>query len=194
MKNIISKIALKLFPQPSLREEIADRVMRLTSYYKIENGDYLEFGVHLGKSFVASYKAAQRYGLKDMKFYAFDSFAGLPDVKGIDEVGSQFRRGDYACTEEQFKKNLQAKGVNLNKVVTVPGWYDNTLSNETKKKLPLKAAAVVWIDCDLYESTVPVLNFLTDYIVDGTILVFDDWFCFRGSPERGEQKIGRAHV
>jgi hypothetical protein len=54
--------------------------------------------------------------------------------------------------------------------------------------LPLRKAALVWIDCDFYESTVPVLEFITDYVQDGTLLIFDDWFCFRGDPERGEQR------
>ncbi|MCG2718374.1 MAG: methyltransferase, partial [Nanoarchaeota archaeon] len=42
--------------------------------------------------------------------------------------------------------------------------------------------------CDLYESTVLVLDFITEYIQDGTIIIFDDWFSFRGNPNRGEQK------
>jgi len=35
---------------------------------------------------------------------------------------------------------------------------------------------------------VPVLDFITDYLVDGTILIFDDWFVFRGNPNYGERK------
>ena len=66
--------------------------------------------------------------------------------------------------------------------------FFGTLNNETKQKLPIKSAAIVFIDCDLYASTVPVLNFISDYLEDGAILIFDDWFCFKGSPERGEQK------
>jgi hypothetical protein len=33
-------------------------------------------------------------------------------------------------------------------------------------KLPLKKAAIIMIDCDLYESTVSVLDFITDYLQD----------------------------
>ena len=36
-------------------------------------------------------------------------------------------------------------------------------------------------------STVPVLRFLSDVLVDGALLIFDDWYCFRASPEQGEQ-------
>jgi hypothetical protein len=44
------------------------------------------------------------------------------------------------------------------------------------------------IDCDLYESTVPVLEFITPLLQQGTILIFDDWFRFRGSRHHGERR------
>lgn len=34
----------------------------------------------------------------------------------------------------------------------------------------------------------PALEFVTDLLVDGTILIFDDWFLFRGRSDRGEQR------
>jgi len=43
------------------------------------------------------------------------------------------------------------------------------------------------IDCDLYSSTKCVLEFITPLIVNGTILIFDDWLAYKGSPDRGEQ-------
>ena len=55
----------------------------------------------------------------------------------------------------------------------------------------IKKAALIWVDCDLYESTVPVLNFITDYVQDGTIIVFDDWFSFKGNLNMGEQRAFR---
>ncbi|WP_044252706.1 hypothetical protein [Isosphaera pallida] len=43
------------------------------------------------------------------------------------------------------------------------------------------------VDCDLYSSAKVVLEFITPLMVDGTILIFDDWYCFRGHPQRGER-------
>ncbi len=48
--------------------------------------------------------------------------------------------------------------------------------------------AVAMIHCDLYESAVPVLEFLTEFVQDGTVLIFDDWNCYRSNPNRGEQR------
>lgn len=47
---------------------------------------------------------------------------------------------------------------------------------------------MVWIDCDLYESTVPVLEWPSDKLVDCAVICFDDWFTFSGEPDKGEQK------
>ena len=51
-----------------------------------------------------------------------------------------------------------------------------------------KKAALINFDCDLYHSTIPVLNFMTNNLQNGTIMFFDDWKCFGNSPDRGEQK------
>jgi len=174
-------------------EEILKKSFEFIAHNKIE-GDYLEFGVWKGRSFIRAhniwkYLFEKRGELKSMRFYAFDSFEGLPEIKNKEDISTgEFQKGQYFCIEEDFKKNVVNAGVDLSRVEIVKGWFDKALNDETKKKLPIKHAAIVFIDCDLYESTVPVLDFIADYVVNGTILIFDDWFCFKGSPEKGEQK------
>jgi hypothetical protein len=46
----------------------------------------------------------------------------------------------------------------------------------------------VTVDCDLYESAKVVLDFMTPLLTAGSVLVFDDWFSFRGDPAFGEQR------
>lgn len=174
-------------------EEIFKMAMEFAAHHKL-NGDYLEFGVWKGRSFIRAYNIwkylfEKRSELKSMRFYAFDSFEGLPEIKNKEDISTgEFQKGQYFCTEEDFKKNVANAGVDLSRVEIVKGWFIKALNDETKKKLPIKHAAIVFIDCDLYESAVSVLNFITDYVVDGSILIFDDWFCFRGNSKRGEQK------
>jgi len=172
----------------SEREKMVRQAMRFAFFSKLE-GDYLEFGVARGGNFVSAFFFAKICNLTAMQFYAFDSFAGLPKITGIDAQGfRQFEEKAFACALDEFRAIIKSKGVDLRRVQLVSGWYDTSLNSETKQKLALKKAAVIWVDCDLYESTVPVLNFITDYLQDGTILIFDDWFCFRGRPDRGERK------
>lgn len=178
---------LRAFPYPP-QKKILKTAMDFVAHSRVE-GDYLEFGVYRGKTFVAAFYFAQHNDLKSMKFYAFDSFKGLPRITGIDANGFRhFSNGQYSCSVDGFKKIISRKGVDLAKVEIVSGWFDKVLNEETKKNLPLEKASIIWIDCNLYESTVPVLNFITDYLQDGTLIIFDDWFCFRGNPDRGERK------
>src|SRR5262249_40639718 len=122
-----------------------------------------------------------------MRYWAFDSFEGLPAISGID-AGGEFTTGQFACDEPTFRQNLIGAGVGMNRVENVPGGFNRTLTPELKASRGLKVASIVYIDADLYDSTVPVLDFLTDLLATGSVIMFDDWFCFRGDPSRGVQR------
>ena len=175
---------------------------------KVE-GDYLEFGVFSGGSFIEAFHTmravyahhrqtnsgrsqedADKIGeiWKNMRFFAFDSFEGLPESQGIDSLGDDFSKGKYSFSEADFREKLDQSGVPMKKVEIVPGWFSDTCTDETIRKHAIKKAAVVHLDCDLYESAKQALDFITPLLTDGTILIFDDWYCFRGNPELGEQK------
>jgi len=172
-----------------------ERMMKMAVGFVVGNnirGDYLEFGVSGGQGITSVFHFAQRYNLKSMRFYGFDSFQGLPEITGVDANGyCPFSKGQYACDVNTFKKGISRNGVDINRVAIIPGWFGEVLNEETKKTLPIRKAAIIVVDCDLYESSIPVLNFITDYVQDGTVLIFDDWFAFRGNPNRGEQRAFR---
>ncbi len=173
------------------RTDFLNKIFNFAKTCEVE-GDYLEFGVFKGATFTESYKIAHekkmRGSLKDMRFFAFDSFEGLPEPKGVDKEFRQFEKGEYSFSLERFTQNLSRSNIKPEDVTIVPGWFKDTLTQDLKKKHNLKKAAVVWIDGDLYESTVPCLDFVYDLLVDGTIIVFDDWFFFKGNPQKGEQR------
>lgn len=168
------------------REEMLDKAIGFAKANKID-GDYLEFGTYDGTTFISAYHLAN-YKNHKMHFYGFDSFEGLPSPDGDDENDGQFSEGEYAFSLGRFKKRLRQSGVDLKKVTLTKGWYDKVLNASLRKKLPLKKAAIIWVDCDLYESTVPVLKFITPYLQQGTIIAFDDWFCFKGDYRKGERR------
>lgn len=172
-------------------------------------GDYLEFGVFQGGSFVSAYHTLRycfddvvnRFGFtmsemdraatasigSAMRFFAFDSFEGLPSVADTEGTGF-FKKGQFSAGLDEFCSNLNSAGIPPERRVIIDGWYDRTLSNSLYEKHSLTQAAIVHIDCDLYESTRVVLGFIAPLLVDGTVLIFDDWFHFNGHPGRGEQK------
>lgn len=154
-------------------------------------GDYLEFGVYLGNTFSHAYKWMSPVNA-DMKFFAFDSFEGLPKPQGIDiEAGysSHFTEKQFACSQSDFESNILKNGVDTRKVTAIKGWFNETLAGSTT--YGIEKIAVAWIDCDLYESTVPVLQFITPHLSVGSVIIFDDWRCYRNHPDFGEQRACR---
>ena len=176
----------KAFNLYSEKERIMQHAFTVVKYGNVV-GDYLEFGVWKGNSFITAYKTAKSMGLNSMRFYGFDSFQGLPETSGID-MGSVFKQGDFVCTEEQFKGNLRHAKVDMDKVVIVNGWFDKVLNSELRNSLDVFKASVILIDSDLYSSARFALDFITPFVQDGTIVLFDDWFCFGGSPFCGERR------
>ena len=61
-------------------------------------------------------------------------------------------------------------------------------NSETAKKLKLKQI-MAYVDCDIYESSVDVLNFIKPYLYTGSVLVFDDWFRNKGLSNTGVQGV-----
>ena len=162
----------------------------LLSRIEVE-GDYLEFGVFRGETFRNAIRAA-RQGFRASKegrflgrFFAFDSFQGLPSVPSMKDPTNVYAAGEFAAAREVFDRTVAS--VRQHAVIdVVPGWFADTLNAETARRLRLEKAAFVNVDCDLYESTVTVLEFVTPLLQTGTVLYFDDWFSQRGSMKHGE--------
>jgi O-methyltransferase len=155
------------------------------------SGDYFEFGVYAGTTFQYAYHSAMARGLVNMRFHALDSFEGFSQPKGHDDIGHVTRGGRF-CSKSQFLDNIRRSGVPLSKVDVTKGWFSDSLEAEgakkTNKKLGDTKAGVVWFDADLFEPTLSSLNFITDRLQDGSVIIFDNWFLFKGHPGRGERK------
>lgn len=225
MKNLLKE---KLLPLRRLVGRVAvydyQRVQRdfmpinlAANFVCSENvpGDFLEFGVFKGASFITAYheitsavkdwsseerayraysdtsrveQAFAKVTPNKIRFFAFDSFDGLPEPQGLDANSFRYSKGRYDCTEEEFKRRIARGGVDLSQVITVPGFYEDSLTDDLKTRLNLTAASIVSIDCDLYGSSKTALDFLSSLVVDGTVIIFSAWFNFKGSPDLGEQQ------
>lgn len=173
----------------SLRRGVLLAIARFCDLNGLTNGYYFEFGCHRARTFRLAYDAFNP--LYDFTYVAFDSFAGLPDVKGTDVHGDLWYRGQMKTSEAEFKRICKRHGIPVRKYRTVKGFYADTLTHELAAELAPLRAAVVYIDCDLYASTVPVLNFVKDFLQPGTVIIFDDWFLYFGDPNRGERRAFR---
>ena len=156
-------------------------------------GDYCEFGVYQGTTFIHAFHSMSPH-FDAMRFAAFDSFEGLPQPQGIDDVDgytSHFYEGQFGYSLEDFSRNLKKQGVDLSKITTVKGWFNDSLASDNASNHGIDKIAVAWIDCDLYESTVPVLEYITTRLSPGSVIAFDDWRCYRNNPDFGEQRACR---
>lgn len=170
------------------REHMADLAARFMRNNRVD-GVYLEFGVWRGSTFAQFYHALRRHGVH-VPMYAFDSFAGLPVPGGVDALPGYepFRAGQFGCGVDQFAREMRSRRVPSTAYTVIPGFYDRTLTAELAERQGITRAALVWIDCVLYESAKPVLEFLGPLLQDGTLLMFNDFYRFKGHPDLGERK------
>ena len=125
----------------------------------LAHGQILEFGVATGRTL----NQFARW-LPHKTVYGFDGFEGLPE-----DWTSRMRRGFFARKHvPQVQKNCEL----------VVGWFDQTLPGFVKKHQD--PIALLHVDCDLYSSTVTILNNLKDQIVPGTVIVFDEYINYPG--------------
>lgn len=152
------------------------------------DGYYMEFGSHGAMTMRMAWDALHH--LSERTYLSFDSFEGLPEIAPIDRQAI-WEKGKLKTEEAEFVRRCTQHGISRERLITVKGFFEQTLTVETARGFLPTKAAVIYVDCDLYESTVPVLRFIKPFLQRGTVLVFDDWSCFYGDPDRGERRAFR---
>lgn len=158
----------------------------------IGDGYYLEFGVLNGECFMEAFR--QMRGVVS-HYVGFDSFEGLPNLSTVDETSQAltpaFYKGNFQSMPENIVKEFIKSSCRIqeDEMTMVKGFFDKSLPNFDKQFLRSKGVPlVIYIDCDLYSSTVEVLNFIDDLLVTGTWILFDDYWFYRGHPMHGQQR------
>ncbi len=151
------------------------------------HGDYYEFGCHRCRTFRMALTEARRHNLNSMKFFAFDSFDGLPEPTSDTSV-EIWKRGALTTSQDNFMDMVRTHGLAVDRVHPVKGFYEKTLTKERQRHHldQENKIALVNVDCDLYESAVPVFSFIEPLLQEGTVLYLDDMFAgYKGSPAKG---------
>lgn len=136
----------------------------------LSNTLYLEFGVHKGASLRMFRYWYSEYNVINVDFIGFDSCEGLPDEDiSVDPLRSR----DWFAGE--FKHDL--KDYEVSDFQLVRGWFKDTLNDDILPLLRSKPIGLIHIDCDMYSSTMDVLEFMFSHqlIRPGCLLVYDDW-------------------
>lgn len=176
------------FNQSKRFAKIADLYMDAFDFLKTNgiDGDYFEFGCHRARTFRLALTEARRQNIADMRFLAFDSFAGFPKADSDSSV-DQWKPGALHTTEEEFRKIVSEHGLFVSAIETIKGDYARSLTPELRDRLLSRdrRAAMITVDCDLYESARHVFRFIGPFIADGTVIYVRGVFSgYKGSPRR----------
>lgn len=188
-----------------IRSEMFRDATRFVDYELVE-GDIMEFGVYTGRSLalLAYYHGVNKLGIHKCGFsrriVGFDSFAGLPGSDGHPRwyPGMFGRNHSFHPLCAQGDKVSQETVIALFDHYRLPlpiievGSFQVTLRELFGVKY--QKVAIAHIDCDLYESTKIVLFELHNLFQHGSIILFDDWFNFKGGANMGEQKAFLEYI
>jgi hypothetical protein len=165
----------RLVPEESFRALVGRGLDTLIEHHGREQlGDYLEFGVYNGTSMTCVFRETQARGLHGMRLLGFDSFQGLPPDAHLEDEG-RWRPGSCCSTLDFTTACLESEGVDLSRVTLIPGWFADTLNDETSRRHGLRKASLIMIDCDVYSAAKQALAFSAPFIVDRAVVLLDEY-------------------
>lgn len=159
------------------------------------DGDVAEFGTMSGQTALVLAMSMASLALPHSpkrNLHLFDSFQGFPEITtATDKITPDVSRGFWsagACKgiDKHTLKRVCANAIPADRISIHDGWY-----NQTLPAIPRDTRfALIHIDCDLYQSTIEVLDhlFSNGMVSTGAAILFDDYNCNMASNEFGERK------
>ena len=175
--NLLSRVNLLLF----IREWARAHSIRTYCIF--------EFGVLNGESIVEMIRLL-RGDLSEV--YGFDTFMGIPELEKSDldqiSIMPSFKEGNFQSSPYETVRQfiLNASDINSKQLHLLQGDFRKGLK---KFELSLESdfPLVFHVDCDIYSSSLVALEFVEKYAHDGSWLLLDDYWCFRGNPKMGQR-------
>ena len=175
--------------------ERVDALLSAINYLERNNieGDFVECGVWKGGSCMAMAKKLLKNNSKSRKIWLFDTFEGMtePDENDVEvETGlkgkellenttrnsQKYNMWAYASLDE-VRSNMIKTGYPVENIKYIIGKVEDTLKlNDIPEKISLAR-----LDTDWYESTKIELEILFPRLVQGGVLIIDDYGHFKGA-------------
>ncbi len=135
-----------------------------------------EAGIGIGTTFLLLALIAKKIGVKLM---GFDSFSGFPEINNKKDkraFGRTVKKGQLNYSSiKSLKKKLTNAGLDEdfinNNIEIIEGYFDNTLKDFPRDK----KIFFLHLDVDLYSSYKTCLENLWDSVVDGGVIIFDEY-------------------
>jgi hypothetical protein len=199
LQNAASRVITGINPGIVCNMEKYLALSKIFYYTETENiqGDYLEFGVYTGSSFLHAmrcYKKSLNYLNTEegiCRFFGFDSFEGFGKLEGNDEHFF-FQDANFITSLEFVKKRIRPFEKYFD-IQLVKGFFSESL-RPGANHFGITKAKVIFVDCDTYTAAKDVFLFCKDIVQEGTIIVLDDRLSYKGSLEAGETRAFREFI
>ena len=160
--------------------------------------DFAEAGCWKGHSTYFISKLIDNYNSKNynnIKFHIFDSFEGLSEIKEKDSNVKKLNKNlvekikTQFISDENFVKNEVLKDFKF--VNIYKGWIPQKFEEVQNREF-----SFVHIDVDLYEPTLKSLEFFYPRLIDGGIIVCDDYNSqgFNGAKKAWDEFFSKVNV
>lgn len=156
-------------------------------------GDLVECGVFLGGSILGAAQFAQHFGMKDCRFYIYDTFAGFPvNTVEKDISGTSYDLSTLQVFNNRFRhiveRNIAESGIDASRFVLIEGPVEETLKEATN----IGEISYLRLDTDYYESTMVELTLLYPRLSRGGVLIIDDYGHFEGARAAVDDYFSRS--
>lgn len=126
-------------------------------------GDIAECGVFAGgNAFISLLNAPE---LSSKRYHLLDTFEGFPELSNNDPAS---RRGDYRDVNFTFIRDIFSNFANVR---IHKGLFAGTFDEIASRRF-----SMVYVDCDLYESTRQCCDFFYSRISPGGVMLFHDYW------------------
>lgn len=134
-----------------------------------------------------------RLGGPDRDYHFFDSYEGLPppdpSLDGTDAVtyASELKtHNNCSASLEEFTSVISTAGP-MDRVHIHKGWFSDTVPHYDGGPI-----AVLRLDGDWYESTLVCLRHLFPHVVEGGLVIFDDYYAYTGCSRAVHQYLAET--
>ena len=155
-------------------------------------GDFLEAGVWRGGCCILMRAVLAAHDCRDRTVWLADSFQGMPISHTSEDKAYAMdasRLPVLAVTVDEVRENFERFALLDDQVRFLPGWFNESLSGSGAGPL-----AVLRIDCDLYASTMTVLDALYPRVSSGGWVIIDDYGILPPCKQAVDEYRNRKHI
>ena len=139
------------------------KILEIIKKTKKIRGDIIEFGIWNGNNLFFIKKVIDYYKLKK-KVIGYDNFSGFPNPAKL----KKSKKGKYIGKPELIKKIIKffnIKNINI---------INDDIMNLEKHSKQFKKISFIYIDCNVYEPVIKILETFDNKILKGGIIAFDE--------------------